>query len=64
MPFVYIVNSTGKSKIHGFGIFAKLPHKAGDMVSVFLFSVIFTIVSVLQENVLTLFVDSGYRIYR
>ncbi|XP_057540933.1 histone H3-lysine(4) N-trimethyltransferase ATX1-like [Amaranthus tricolor] len=22
----------GKSKIHGFGIFAKLPHKAGDMV--------------------------------
>lgn len=28
--------SIGKSRIHGFGIFAKQPHKAGDMVLFFL----------------------------
>jgi hypothetical protein len=28
---------TGKSRIHGFGVFAKVSHKAGDMVCLFIF---------------------------
>ncbi|KAJ3698232.1 hypothetical protein LUZ61_001937 [Rhynchospora tenuis] len=40
----------GKSKIHGFGVFAKVPHKAGDMVIEYIGEVVRPVIADIRER--------------
>lgn len=54
----------GKSKIHGFGVFAKLAHKAGDMVSIKGSMNILLFLLDYQYNTKKYCFDAGNRVHR